>query len=476
MANFLTVRKHSRLAAATWTSEASFFYNRRKFSTPGPATWNLQDSYSLGERKYADFPQGEAFTLNLAPDIPNPIPDQFTLQDDLFDYTFPADTFDDPELDPLTYTAEQADGSALPSWLNFVGGIRRFLGTPGAADVDTYYLRVGANDGFNTSYSYFFLVVGSVNDAPIVTNPIPDQVATANNDFGFIFASNTFDDPDKITQILELLRCPLDEGVAMSLSRDISGNDNMGTWMSNVTMLATISSKITFDNPGSLSFVPPAYIDFGVVANLDALIHTWSAGFLYRPRILAGSEILIGHVADNSRGWAVSREGSEIRLNKWGAAAHLTTSGANLIAGIYYYIGVAVLANSDARFYAYGSDDSVFIQTVAASAVQIIPTSALAFRFGSPVSGDTIDGLLDYVQVWDRIVSDAEFATLGGGALLADPEEPGEELTYTAAQSNGDPLPDWLTFNAVTREFTGIPTDDDVGSIEVKVVADDGNS
>ena len=52
----------------------------------------------------------------------------------------------------------------------------------------------------------------------------------------------------------------------------------------------------------------------------------------------------------------------------------------------------------------------------------------------------------------------------------------GDTLTYTATLSNDTPLPAWLSFNAVTRTFSGTPGAGDVGTITVKVTATDGSS
>ena len=51
----------------------------------------------------------------------------------------------------------------------------------------------------------------------------------------------------------------------------------------------------------------------------------------------------------------------------------------------------------------------------------------------------------------------------------------GNTLTYTATLDDSSPLPGWLTFSAATRTFSGAPDNDDVGSITVRVTADDGN-
>jgi len=46
-------------------------------------------------------------------------------------------------------------------------------------------------------------------------------------------------------------------------------------------------------------------------------------------------------------------------------------------------------------------------------------------------------------------------------------------LSFTAQQTNGKPLPSWLTFNSLIPSFVGTPTNDDVGQIHIKVKASD---
>lgn len=51
----------------------------------------------------------------------------------------------------------------------------------------------------------------------------------------------------------------------------------------------------------------------------------------------------------------------------------------------------------------------------------------------------------------------------------------GDYLTYSATIENGNSLPSWLTFDAVTGYFKGIPGNADVGSLNLKVTATDSN-
>ncbi|SHK11623.1 Por secretion system C-terminal sorting domain-containing protein [Reichenbachiella agariperforans] len=63
------------------------------------------------------------------------------------------------------------------------------------------------------------------------------------------------------------------------------------------------------------------------------------------------------------------------------------------------------------------------------------------------------------------------FSYLVPSDAFSDPEL--STLSYSAALSNDDPLPDWLTFDPESRNLSGIPTATDVGTISVKIIATD---
>ncbi len=52
----------------------------------------------------------------------------------------------------------------------------------------------------------------------------------------------------------------------------------------------------------------------------------------------------------------------------------------------------------------------------------------------------------------------------------------GDSITLSATLDNGSALPSWLTFNAGTGTFSGVPADGDVGILLVRVTASDGTS
>ncbi|HEY9602491.1 MAG TPA: putative Ig domain-containing protein [Allocoleopsis sp.] len=49
----------------------------------------------------------------------------------------------------------------------------------------------------------------------------------------------------------------------------------------------------------------------------------------------------------------------------------------------------------------------------------------------------------------------------------------GDTLTYSTTLSNGQPLPNWLTFNATTGTFSGTPVYENLGILSIKVTATD---
>ncbi|MFN0315288.1 MAG: putative Ig domain-containing protein [Burkholderiales bacterium] len=69
---------------------------------------------------------------------------------------------------------------------------------------------------------------------------------------------------------------------------------------------------------------------------------------------------------------------------------------------------------------------------------------------------------------------DSPFNFQVNASTFTDPD--GTALTYSATLANGDPLPNWLSFDAATLTFSGTPANGDVGSLSIKVSASDGSA
>ena len=108
-------------------------------------------------------PPPPAVQTNAAPTVATPIPDQNARVGAPFSHTFPANTFNDADGDPLTYSA-----TGLPAWLGFDPATRTFAGTPTA--VGTPAVTVTASDGNGGSASdTFAIAISAANAAPVLT-------------------------------------------------------------------------------------------------------------------------------------------------------------------------------------------------------------------------------------------------------------------------------------------------------------------
>lgn len=94
-----------------------------------------------------------------APVVDNPIDDQSIINACLlWEFTFPEDTFSDPEMGVLTYTAELANGDPLPGWMTFNPLTRTFSGEPLVGDHNPVDIKVIATDPQSLSVSEGFVL------------------------------------------------------------------------------------------------------------------------------------------------------------------------------------------------------------------------------------------------------------------------------------------------------------------------------
>ena len=166
-----TAAKSDGTALPSWLT---FTGSTRTFAgtpqTGDTGTVSVKVTASDGANSVSDTFDIVVKATNSAPTVANPIPDQSVDVAIGFDYTFPANTFNDADGDTLTYTATSADGTALPPWLTFEAiGARSFFGVPGPAHVGTYSIKVTATDGIASVSDTFDIVVPQAQVPPTVT-------------------------------------------------------------------------------------------------------------------------------------------------------------------------------------------------------------------------------------------------------------------------------------------------------------------
>jgi Ca2+-binding RTX toxin-like protein len=197
----------------------------------------------------------EVFTLtvanvNEAPTAAMPLADQTAVEDAVFSFTVPAAAIVDVDHvhgDILTYSATRADGTALPTWLNFDPLTRRFSGTPLNGDVGTLTLTVTATDQGDLSASTRFdLTVHNVNDAPTVAMPIVDLTGAEDEPFSFTMPADTFADDDAL------------HGDVLSSRWSLADGSPLPTWLSFDPITGTFSGTPIPGSAGTLQLTVTA--------------------------------------------------------------------------------------------------------------------------------------------------------------------------------------------------------------------------
>lgn len=153
-------------------------------------------------------------------------------------------------------------------------------------------------------------------------------------------------------------------------------------------------------------------------------------------------------------------------------ASVTTTGGRTLVRGVDYTLTGMTLALTTAGFAEFNS-------------LAALQTDQVVFHF------DVSDGILGTANTLTLAVTGAndaptlanqtasQSASAGTPFLLAlpantfqDPDS-GDHLTLSATLSNGSALPSWLTFNAATATFSGMPGSGNAGNFDVKVTGTD---
>jgi hypothetical protein len=401
------------------------------------------------------------FTLtiqpNQAPTVINVIPNKsvnFNIADS---YTFDANTFNDAENGTLTYSAMLDNGNPLPTWLTFNGLTRTFT-IAANTNSGTYLVRVTATDNGGLSVATAFSIIVAPNPVPTVANIIPDKIVPFFTASVHTFDANTFFDPngDVLTYTATLGNGnPLPTWLAFNPTTrtfNIAANTNVA--VHTIKVKATNTSMLFVETTFTITIqsnVPPnnVVINPGVnrapIANLTIPTQTMpfntSGSFTFASNIFfePDNNVLI---------YSASLDGVG-NLPTW------------------------LTFNPQTRTFNIGasptSTGTYTIKVVAADfgGLSAFTTFTLIILPNKPPVANTI--------IQNQIVP---FNTLANFAfdtnVFSDPD--GGVLTYTATLENGNPLPNWLTFNPQTRQFE-VAANTNVGTYTVKVTAtDNGNA
>jgi hypothetical protein len=366
----------------------------------------------------------------------------------------PADTFTDIDAgDSLSYSATLASGAALPAWLTFDATTQSFSGTPGNADVGVISVRVTATDTSNaTAFGDFTLTVANVNDAPVLAQPIANQSATQGAAFGFTLPAGTFNDID--TGDTLSFSATLASGAALpswlsfnAATQNFSGtpgNADVGAVTVRVTASDTSSATATGDFTLTVANINDAPVLAQPIANQSA---TQGAAF--------GFTLPSGTFADIDAGDTLS----------YGATL---ASGAALPSWLAF--------NATTQTFS-GTPGNADVGSLNVRVTATDTSNATVFGDFTLTVVNTNDAPVLAQPIADQAATQGAAFTFAVPAGTFTDVDAGDTLAYRATLTSGAALPAWLTFNAATQTFSGMPANADVGAITVRVTAtDSGNA
>ncbi|MDD9893308.1 MAG: Ig-like domain-containing protein, partial [Gammaproteobacteria bacterium] len=472
--------------------------------------------------------------VNDAPVVQDGIPDQTVNEEQFLNFTFSATAFSDADGDTLTYSATDGPSAPLPAWLTFDAANRNFSGTPDDADLPGLSVVVTADDGNGESTDTIFNInVNPVNDRPVAQ----DDVATTDEDTQVnidVLANDSDADGDPLTIQGDTLSAT---NGSVSISNDqlvftpaadfngtatinyeaTDGNGGFGAATVTVTVNPVNDAPVVQDGIPDQTVNEEQFLNFTFSATAfndadgDALTYSATDGdtnplpawlsFDAVNRNFSGTPddadlpgLAVVVTADDGNG------GNEnitfnITVNPVNdrpvAQDDVATTDEDT------QVNIDVLANdSDADgdpLTIQGDTLSATNGSVSISNDQLVFTPAADFNgtatinyeatdgnggFGAATVTVTVNAVNDAPVVQDGIpdqtVNEEQFLNFTF-STTAFSDADGDALTYSATDVDTNPLPAWLSFDAVNRNFSGTPDDTDLPGLAVIVTADDGN-
>ncbi len=373
---------------------------------------------------------------NHAPVTGTELAGQTFQEGDSISVQLPDGAFSDPDGDALSYSAKLADGSMLPTWLQFNSATRTFTGTPDDAQVGTLSIMVTAADAGASVNQTFDLTVTNVNDAPgggvsAVGTPAEDQTMVAD--------TTSIADADGLGAMSYQWARSSDGGATWS---DISGANGASYTLGDSDVGSQVHVNVSYtDGHGTAESLTSAAS--AVVANVnDAPGGAVSvAGMASEDHTLTAdvsSVTDIDGLGSMSYQWARSSDGG---------ATWNDISGAN---GASYTLGDSDVGSQVHVNMSY-TDGHGTAESLASAASDVVANVNDAPTVANPVGDLQVD-------------EDSDFALDISGVFADVDMNDGLNLSVDA--------PSWLTYS--NGELWGTPGNAEVGTYSVTLTATDG--
>jgi len=372
------------------------------------------------------------------PMLAQPLGNQTAYTGLAFEYIVASSSFTDGDGDQLIYSANLVGTNALPGWLSFDPALRRFYGTPFGRN--SYQIQMNANDenGGITSGTFTITVPST---APVLLNPVGTQLANIGTPFSFTFNSNTFYDFDGDQLAYS----------ANSLPAFLSFNNATRTFTGTPQTQDAGTYSITINAANPFGAIAPATFSLTVLSSANDIPPVLVRAI---PDISIKSGIPFNTTFNS--GTFDDAQGQTLTYTA------TLEGGAPLPNGLYFNANTLTLSG-------LVTTPQVLRITIKAAD----PYGAFAIdTFTLTVTDGT-----KYPPIVLNPLPDAS-ATVGTLFSMQVPKSTfqdlnGDELSITVTQAGGQPLPEWLKWDATTLSFSGTPGSFDTNTYATRQVTID---
>ncbi|HEY6565410.1 MAG TPA: putative Ig domain-containing protein, partial [Pirellulaceae bacterium] len=358
--------------------------------------------------------------------------------------------------DKLTFSLAPTNGVNPPAWLSINATDGSLRGTPTQAEVGVLQLvTIRGTDAFGKSIDgSLSITVENVNDAPTLT-AIPNTTLMEGETTSIELGPFATDED------------PADQANLQMSLQIVQGFDDQG----NPVGGQPLPGFMTFNATTKTLNLAPGNSDAG--SYLVGVTVTDPGG-------LRGTRTFLVTITDNEAPVITEiadQTATTGRLFTLNVSSKISDSNNDALTVTALRAGGGELPD----WLVFNATTRTFTGTPQAGDVESFVVELRAQETDNANNFDTDQFVINVVSNTAPVVAGIADATNSVGQALSldvsskisDANDPAANLTVTATQVGGTPLPAWLTFNTTNRTFSGTPAAGDVGTLNIRVTATD---
>jgi Ca2+-binding RTX toxin-like protein len=363
-----------------------------------------------------------------------------------FTLALPLGTFtDSDEGDILSYKASLSGSAYLPDWMTFDTESRTLAGTPTSGAIGSVAIEVTATDRDGASASKLL----TIQVAGIRSTPISAQAAIEDRGWTFQVPSSVFSMQGEVGSV--------------SYGASLSGGTPLPSWLTFDTDTRTFSGTPLNRDVGELAVSVTASDGYGgdaessfslAIANTNDSPEVWIP--LDDQVVVMGAPFVLTIPGDALR----DVDAADVLALSVGLA-----DGAPLPSWMTFEAATRRLTGAPP----IGEASALPLTVMATDSAGVSVVTGFTL---SLTAGNHAPLLAQPLQ--DQQAEEGAEWTFSVPSTAFIDADAGDTLTYSARMADGSALPQWLTFDAETRTFSGTPGLQDLGVIEVNVSVMDG--